>query len=434
MAVNIKVFDNEINKPLREILGICNTPKKNKPTVIGKNLELFNKLNFKYIRHHDASLGNPSHELVDVSRIFPLFHLDETDERNYRFNETDDYFSIVADANAEWEIRLGETIDHSGYATRIQMPPDTEKWARICLKIVKHYIEKGYNITSVTVWEEPENSVLFTGTVEDYYKLFNSVYNLFKRELPFIRIGGPTCGSHDTKYFADFIALCVKNGTKPDFISQTIYPLSVNVLLNAIAENRKILVNACYGEIPYVLSEWHYGGPGSFIWKVWHGRGEKGNFNKTECATFTATALMKMLDDPLIEKAYYYCWDITPWTPYVIGKNEENAEYFALYYFQRFIHETSKRVAIECDGGDNFNVIASKTTDGNTYALITASQQIVAPVTITANGKNTCYMYAIREDFTIEEAESCVSLAKNDDGNFTFEHYTGNAVYLLILE
>ena len=66
------------------------------------------ELNIRHIRHHDAALENPSFELIDVSRIFPLFHLDENDPKNYRFAQTDDYFSVVADMDVEIDFRLGE--------------------------------------------------------------------------------------------------------------------------------------------------------------------------------------------------------------------------------------------------------------------------------------------------------------------------------------
>lgn len=50
----------------------------------GRNIrESFRQLNLAYTRLHDAPLDNPGCRLVDISHIFPLFHLDENDPRNF---------------------------------------------------------------------------------------------------------------------------------------------------------------------------------------------------------------------------------------------------------------------------------------------------------------------------------------------------------------
>ena len=142
-SINLTLnLNNENTAQMRDILGINNTPRIPSSSYTEENKKIFDRLSFSYIRHHDASLENSSQQIIDVSRVFPLFHLDETDYRNYYFEDTDNYFSVVKDSDAEWEIRLGETIDHSGFYTRVNMPSDAKKWASICLNIVKHYKEE----------------------------------------------------------------------------------------------------------------------------------------------------------------------------------------------------------------------------------------------------------------------------------------------------
>ena len=41
-------------------------------------------------------------------------------------------------------------------------------------------------------------------------------------------------------------------------------------------------------------------------------------------------------------------------------------------------------------------------------------------------------MYAVREDFNLTIAENGEVIIANEKGEFTFEHYTGNGVYMLI--
>ena len=82
-------FSQAVGK-IRPLNGLCNaTPLYNSRTRSINDKVL--KLEIPYYRFHDASLENPGIELVDVCRIFPLFHADADDPRNYDFRATDDY-------------------------------------------------------------------------------------------------------------------------------------------------------------------------------------------------------------------------------------------------------------------------------------------------------------------------------------------------------
>ena len=89
------------DKPMRDILGMNNLPRIGSKKSYPIQKEWFDALKLKFVRHHDASLDNPGQQLLDVSRVFPLFHLDENDPKNYIFNQSDDYMQSLVGYEGE---------------------------------------------------------------------------------------------------------------------------------------------------------------------------------------------------------------------------------------------------------------------------------------------------------------------------------------------
>jgi len=93
------------------------------------NSDMFKELAFPYVRLHDCPTA--AAETVDVHGIFPLFHLDENDPRNYRFAITDDYIQSIIDAGCGIVYRLGESLEHHTRRKYFVHPPkDFRKWPR----------------------------------------------------------------------------------------------------------------------------------------------------------------------------------------------------------------------------------------------------------------------------------------------------------------
>ena len=79
---------------------------------------------------------------MDINTIFPLFLADPDDPRNYLFEKTDDYLAPIIKNKSDIVYRLGQSIEHfSNYY--INPPKDYEKWAKICINIIRHYNEAG---------------------------------------------------------------------------------------------------------------------------------------------------------------------------------------------------------------------------------------------------------------------------------------------------
>ncbi len=100
------------------------TPLKASRSNIGPDLRA---LEIPIVRFHDAPLANPGLQLVDVSRVFPLFSLDPANPAHYDFAETDDYLAGCIASGSRVSYRLGESIESVQKQYRVHPPKDFEK-------------------------------------------------------------------------------------------------------------------------------------------------------------------------------------------------------------------------------------------------------------------------------------------------------------------
>jgi len=421
-------------KPLRNILGMNNQPVIEIKRHFLLQKQWLDDLHLRHMRHHDAALQDPGGQFVDISRVFPLFHLDENDPRNYRFGPTDDYFSTVADQNFEIDFRLGESIDHSGFARFIQPPEDPEKWARICRNIIAHY-KNGenngmhMNITRVTVWEESDNKVLFTGTVEQYAALYIAVWKLFRKEFPDLKVGGPTMCAGNYPYLERFLTICREQEVTPDFITFTHYPRDLDSTRDICFRIREILDGFGFTETKIVISELHFG------CSSWARAGDwTDGHDSSMNAAFTASILTRLMDVDSLDIAFYYAWanDIV-WGVYrKTWPRRLVPVYFGLQFFNRVAADCRERLAVTCDADDTVEVLAGKTEDGKVRLLVSCFESRKTAFACTVKGAVSCSMKAVRTDYREEECREARELLPGGDGTFVFaQDRAGSDVFLL---
>ena len=413
-------------KPMRNILGMNNIPRMVTLPVQERETRDFNALNLKHIRFHDAPMDNPGFVLVDIHRIFPLFHQNETDPRNYVFGQTDDYMAPIANSNAEIDFRLGETIDHSLKARMIAVPEDIEKWARVCRNIIGHYkngeMDGMYlNITRVSVWEEANNAKLFAGTVEDFAEMFCAVYRLLKRDFPDIKVGGPAVTAKGTDFMDQFITLCKAQNVTPDFLSGTHYHKSLEVFEQKLAPYFEILKKHGLENTPLSIVEWHYG---VSDWAKESYVSENG-FDSAESAAFSTALLTYLMDLEQIDVAYYYSWGTYHWAVY--NRRADGFPllpvYYGLQFFQRLATECPQRLQVTVESPAPVKVLAGKTEVGMTRLLVSCFDCEDQTISITCPGMKHATLTAVS---TMQEQK--ISVQK---GAFTFDHAGRHDVYLL---
>jgi len=430
-SVNVELCTKSSNnKKIRNILGMNNSPRIKSNAKIPLEKEYFEKLRIKCVRHHDAAIENPSFELIDIHRIFPFAHLDENDDRNYFFDQTDDYLALIADTDIELEFRLGETIDHSSCARLIQPWEDINKWARVCKKIIDHYKKSEkcglkLNLTRVCVWEEPDNHRLFAGDVYQYCALFSAVYKLVKKDYPDISVGGPALmGNID--FLKIFIETAIKNDTVPDFISFNVYTRSIDYMARAVRERSEILNSFGLYDTKLEISEWHLG---PLEWELNDNTLIEG-FDNAKSAAYCTYSLTALQDEERVETAFYYAWATSIWSVSYMNNLAFTLRpaYYGLLLFQRLGAECADRVDLNFDECANVKFLAGKTTDGKTRLLISCYEKEETEFKIKI-GKSDATLYFV----TDEECNTEIGkyLKSDESGNVVVYHKCENGVYLL---
>jgi len=436
-TVSVNLNKNILHeKPIRNILGINNLPLVKSAKFYDTDKARFDALNFRYVRFHDASLENAGMQLVDINRIFPLFHADETREENYLFKQTDLYMKSLADSKAEVDFRLGESIDHSRSFAFVSVPTDIDKWARICRNIIGHY-KNGemngmhLNITRVTVWEEPDTDVLFTGSVEDYAEMFIAVYKLLKRDFPDIKVGGPTCNCQNINLIDKFLRICAENGVRPDYIITTLYTRSLegeSSPKDLMPKAKAVMDKYGLSDIKYSFAEWHYG---VTDWARTRCVTEYG-FNSSESAAFSASLLIDLTDVDYFEIAYFYSWQTKMWalTDFLSEEQRLLPVYYALMFFQKIATECRERLAVSTDSDTKARLLAGKTEDGKTRVLVSCFAEEDCIIKVWADGSDKAILKSVTKTYNEKNCTDGIEILP-ENGTFNITHTGRDAVYFL---
>ena len=110
------------------------------PIHAGEPLDLsayHRELGVPLTRLHDCHWPNP--DVVDIHVLFPDFKADPSRPESYDFSRTDDYLQAILNTGSGIVFRLGESIEHSKKKHHVHPAADAEKWAAVCLSIVRHY-------------------------------------------------------------------------------------------------------------------------------------------------------------------------------------------------------------------------------------------------------------------------------------------------------
>ena len=288
----------------------------NSPVTHGQPITAFQEAGIPYVRLHDAMGAYGGTCYVDVPNIFTDFSADESDPASYRFEFTDAYLSGLTASGCKIFYRLGVTIENYFRIRRIHsfMPADFEKWARICEHIIAHYNEgwaDGFHmgIEYWEIWNEPENPPMWSGTRDDYFRLYEITATHLKERFPGIKIGGYAgCGFYcvtrdnmDEFYesFMDWFDLFLErmSGRAPvDFFSWHLYtadPREIEAHARFVSDK---LYAYGYYDTESIFDEWNYMNdlPTRFD-----------DMKTAEGASFVAAAFSVMQKAP-VDKAMYY--------------------------------------------------------------------------------------------------------------------------------
>ena len=272
----IKINSQKAIKPMKPMHG------GGQPPILGADTSLFRYIaeaGIPYSRLHDVGGAYGANRFVDIPNIFRDFSADENDPASYDFAFTDHLIKELVRYGIEPYFRLGVTIENQFAikAYRIDPPSDYEKWARICEHIIMHYTEGWadgfeYRITYWEIWNEPENDMMWSGTKEDYYRLYDVTAKHLKARFPHLKIGGyASCGFYavapkpDCKpteleeymieFFHGFMKYIKEHNSPIDFFSWHTYSDTARAIkMDEWLHGQ--LVSYGYGDLEVHLNEW----------------------------------------------------------------------------------------------------------------------------------------------------------------------------------
>jgi len=326
---------------------------------------------------------------VDVSRVFPLFHLDPAVPENYDFRETDDYIAKTLDIGAKVSYRLGESIEWSTKLYRVHPPKDYEQWAKICIGIIRHYNEgwaNGFrhNIEYWCIWEEPENvPQLWTGTWDDYIRLYVTAAKAIKARFPNVKVGGPAMGmgSARRELVERLLAACRQHAAPLDFFAVTRYATHPQDLIALPAVLRQLLDEHGFPATEVHISEWNYfPGDWSKIGELEHCLWLERTIQGADGAAFICAVLSGWQDTPLDMGFFYVGSALSHWGLFDPVCRKPRTNYYGMLAFAR-LAEYAQRVAARCAGRDTW-VLAGRKAHGPMALLIACWQGPAARIVV----------------------------------------------------
>ena len=125
------------------------------------------------------------------------------------------------------------------------------------------------------VWNEPNYQGFWTGTMQDYYEMYDAAVAGATAALPNILIGGPVTTQGSVSQMTEFLQHCQNNGTRVSFLASHAYPGGSGPSANATFgrndndDRVNVITNAGYSlsEMPSLNTEWNtaYTGQGGNI-------------------------------------------------------------------------------------------------------------------------------------------------------------------------
>ncbi|HNR97980.1 MAG TPA: glycoside hydrolase family 127 protein [Planctomycetota bacterium] len=344
---------------IRPLHGVNNGPLNFGETV--DLSERWRELAIPLARLHDSETPDPA--VVDMHAVFPDPGADPEDPASYRFALTDAYIDAIAAAGAGIVYRLGESIEHRRRKNFVVPPADFQRWAAACIGVIRHYNE-GWaggarrGIRYWEIWNEPENRpAMWTGTEEEYYRLYAVAAKAIKARFPDLKVGGPSVGAtgdavagqlRATPFLEGFAAYCRAQGAPLDFFSWHTYTNDPALYVAKAHAIRRWLDARGFAAAEVHLNEWNHLpdddwapllAPAGAARENWYAR-----LAGIEGAAFAACVLAYLQDCP-VDAANLYSGDTSPFG--LFSRNGvPKKSFYALKAFRALL-ATPCRVAAE---------------------------------------------------------------------------------------
>ncbi len=180
------------------------------------------ELGFQYVRFHGL-LSDDMGTLVrrDNRLLYSFFNADQVCD-----------FLLSIGMKPFVELSFMPTALASGsrtvfnYNANVTPPRDYKQWATLIDRLASHWIQR-YGAEELRdwyfeVWNEPNLRCFWTGTQQDYFRLYRYTAEALKNVDAALRVGGPATAR--SEWVTEFVDFCERRKVPADFISTHHYP------------------------------------------------------------------------------------------------------------------------------------------------------------------------------------------------------------------
>ncbi len=348
------------------------------------HIQKFQELGVDYMRTHDFATA------FDYSVIFPDTSANPLNPWAYNFHSTDSCISDIINAGGNVYFRLGESYDT---ALSKKMPPaNMDKFAQVCVQIIKHYNDGWangfhYNLSYFEIWNEPDIIDFWTGTVNDYIKLYRLTSRAIKLYNPQLKVGGPTISNVFNESFINtFIDSVVTEQLPLDFFVYHLYYFHNPYYFKWVNEYVRNKLNlAGLTNIELINSEWNSYMISFETYSEW---GADDAMNAS-----AATAAMIYMQESTIDKFFRYAF-FNYW--FGLVNDYDQWRYSGLAYKAlRLLMDNGQRLMTS--GGDTLGTCIIASTDNNKIEVMLTDNNLTANgYTLQLQGLDPYYVYDYR--------------------------------------
>jgi hypothetical protein len=315
-----------------------------------------------------------------ANSIFPDWNADPEREASYNFGPSDRIINAIVNSGAGVYFRIGRS-----WSADPDPPPDFEKYANLVKHVAMHYNAgwaHGYHhqIRYWEVWNEPnlkyvhntgqgsyDAQPFWSGTPEQFYKLYETVARTLKAYDATLQVGGPglAFAGLPNPYREGLIAYCAQHRVPLDFFSWHHYTQSYADPFDLVRISRDIrgLLDAHgFPHAQSIVSEWAM----SLLFDAAHQQ-------SIEHAAFLAVAQMYFQDAPL-DRSLYYRAD-----PGALGFFDADGTYrkkACAFKAVGAMLDTPQMLSATGADTQGFAVLAGRSTDGKSVQVLIANYEI----------------------------------------------------------
>jgi len=435
-------FSAETGCRIRALNGGNLGPQFANADLYGAGTNDFAALRVPLTRLHDAPKGNAGCRLVDIQHIFGNANADPDNPDNYYFAETDDYIRRIRDCGGDIMFRLGTSIEHSNGSYAANPPADFERWAKVCLGIVRHYNAgwaNGFrwNIRYWEIWNEPDiGKEMWTGTMDDYVRLYALTARQIKDAFPDVKVGGPSFARfhpEGERNFSEakahaFLAHCRDHGVPLDFFSWHRYGFTLAPMLEEPAKMRKVLDSYGFAETELILDEWHYWPPAGFQKSVMED--PRHGLASMNAAAYAVAALVGWQDTPLTMSCHYTLGPLLAGWGAWDESNGRNRLFYAYRAFARMLDYPQRAQVQSCDAG--LQVLAGRNAEGRRAVLVANFKTGLPRIRLELKGVGRTEFRLVRTDE--DAAETAETVSSDADGVLVLPGAPEDASSVILLE